>query len=124
MNAEIVHIERALGTLLAAMIDDEARWPEPALFHIRATPYDPSKPVRTRAETQVDQILQEPIYFACRLAVRRLGERLHAIADGTVGMRHAAHRVASVHPVRGAPILSMLESAWDGVGTDSDRWWS
>ena len=73
---------------------------------------------------EAGQILQEPVYFACRLAVRRLGERLHAVAGGTNGMRDAAHRVANVHPARGAPILCMLESAWDGVGTDRDRWWA
>ena len=72
---------------------------------------------------EVGQLLQEPVYFACRLAVRRLGERLHAVAGGTAGMRHAAHCVANVHPIRGAPILSMLDSAWDGVGSGDDVWW-
>ena len=124
IGAEIARIERALGALLTAMMEDEARWPEPALFHIRATPFDPSKPVRSRADMGVGQLLQEPVYFACRLGVRRLGERLHSIAGGTDGMRHAAHRVASVHPVRGVPILCMLESAWNGVGRDADRWWA
>ena len=124
VGAEIARIERALAALLTAMIKDEARWPEPALFHIKARPYDPSKVVRTRAEMEVGQLLQEPVYFACRVAVRRLGERLHAVAGGTDGMRTAAYRVADVHPVKGAPILTMLESAWDGVGSDSDRWWS
>ena len=124
VSAEIARIERALGALLTTMMEDEARWPEPALYHIRATPFDPSKPVRARAEMEIGQLLQEPVYFACRLAVRRLGERLHSVAGGTDGMRRAAHQVARVHPVRGAPILCMLESAWDGVGDDSDRWWS
>ena len=123
-GAEIARIDRALGALLTAMLEEEARWPEPALFHIRALPFDPSKPVRPRAEMEVGQLLQEPVYFACRLAVRRLGERLHSIAGGTDGMRNAAHRVASAHPVRGASVLCMLESAWDGVGSDSDRWWA
>lgn len=123
-TAEIARIERALGALLTAMVEDEARWPEPAVYHIKAMPYDPSKPVRTRAEMEVGQLLQEPIYFACRLAVRRLGERLHSIAGGTDGMRQAAYRVMSNHPARGAPVLCMLESAWDGVGSDADRWWA
>ena len=123
-GAEVARIEQALGALLMAMVEDEARWPEPALFHIKATPFDPSRPVRSRAEMEVGQLLQEPLYFACRLAVRRLGERLHAVAGGTDGMRHAAYRVANIHSVEGAPILTMLESAWDGVGTDADRWWS
>ena len=85
MNAEVARIGQALGALLTAMIEDEERWPEPALYHIRATPYDPSKPVKTRAEMEVGQLLQEPVYFACRLAVRRLGERVHAVADGMAG---------------------------------------
>ena len=123
-GAEAARIERALSALLTAMREEEARWPEPPLFHIRATPFDPSKPVRTRAEMEVGQLLQEPVYFACRLAIRRLGERLHVIAGGTDGMRRAAFRVVDIHPDRGAPILCMLESAWDGVGTDSDRWWA
>ena len=125
MNAEVARIEQALGALLSAMIEDEERWPEPALYHIKAMPYDPSKPVRTRAEMEVGQLLQEPVYFACRLAVRRLGERLHSIAGGTDGMRQAAYRVMRSHPAaRDAPILGMLESAWDGVGSDSDRWFA
>ena len=125
MNAEVARIEQALGALLSAMIDDEERWPEPALYHIKAMPYDPSKPVRTRAEMEIGQLLQEPVYFACRLAARRLGERLHSIAGGTDGMRQAAYRVMRSHPAAlDAPILGMLESAWDGVGSDSDRWFA
>ncbi len=123
-TSEIARIERALGTLLTAMVEDEARWPEPALFHIRATPFDPSKPVRSRAEVEVGQLLQEPVYFACRLAVRRLGERLHAVAGGTNGMRHIADRVADTSPAEGGRLLSMMDSAWDGIGSDADRWWS
>ena len=124
MNAEVARIEQALGALLSAMIDDEERWPEPALYHIKAMPYDPSKPVRTRAEMEVGQLLQEPVYFACRLAVRRLGERLHSIAGGTDGMRQTAYRVTRSHPTRDAPILGMIESAWDGVGSENDRWFA
>ncbi len=122
-GAEVARIEQAISALLATMIEDEARWPEPALYHIKPMPFDLSKPVKSRAEREMGQLLQEPLYFACRLAVRRLGERLHTIAGGTNGMRLAAHRVANIHPDRGAPILCMLESAWDGVGTDGDRWW-
>ena len=73
---------------------------------------------------EVGQLLRESLYFACRLAVRRLGERLHAVAGGTDGMRTAAHRVASIHPARGASLLCMLESAWDGVGSGADVWWA
>ncbi len=123
-GAEIARIERALSALLTAMQAEEARWPEPALFHIRATPFDPSKVIRSRAEMQVDQILQEPVYFACRLAVRRLGERAHAVAGGTDGMRAIAERVADTDPARGGRLLSMLDSAWDGVGFGADVWWS
>ncbi len=124
-GAEIARIEKALGALVTAMAEDEARWPEPALFHIKAESFDPSKVVRSRAEMEVGQLLQEPVYFACRLAVRRLGERLHAVAGGTDGMRSAAYRVADVHPDCAiVPVLCMLESAWDGVGSDSDRWWA
>ena len=49
---------------------------------------------------------------------------LHAVAGGTDGMRHAAYRVANVHLVEGAPVLTMLESAWDGVGSGADVWWA
>ena len=124
MNAEVARIGQALGALLSAMIDDEERWPEPALYHIKAMPYDPSKPVRTRADMEVGQLLQEPVYFACRLAVRRLGERVHAVADGTAGMRWVANRVAHADLDKGTRMLSMLDSAWDGVGSDADRWWA
>ena len=97
-GAEIARIERALGALLTAMVEDEARWPEPALFHIKATPFDPSKVVRSRAEMEIGQLLQEPVYFACRLAVRRLGERLHAVASTEVVEIWSRGRRAELRP--------------------------
>ncbi len=117
-------IEGALDALLRAMVKDEAKWP---VVPIAASPlkfFDLSEPVSTRAKMEVTQILRQPVYFALRLAVRRMGQQAFSVTGSTDGMREVAERVAGMVPAQYGRRASMLDSAWDGIGSDADRWWS
>ena len=124
MKVETEDLERALDALLTAMVNDEAQRPKPPMDGISAKVLDLKGPVPTRSEIEVTQLLREPVYAACRMAVRRLGEQAFTITGGTDGMRDVAERVADRTPALYGRRLSIMDGAWDGVGSDADRWWA
>ena len=124
LSTDTEGLEQALDALLTAMAEDEAKRSETTLGLVMVKPAHLSGPVPTRSEMELAQILREPVYFACRMAVRRLGERTFTITGSTDGMRDVADRVAGQMPAQFGRRLSVLNSAWDGVGSDSDRWWA
>lgn len=124
MSVETEGLERALDALLTAMVNDEAQRPKPPMDGISAKVLDLKGPVPTRSEIEVTQLLREPVYAACRIAVRRLGEQAFIVTGGTDGMRDVAERVADRIPALYGRRLSIMDGAWDGVGSDADRWWA
>ena len=124
MKVDTDGLERALDALLTAMADDEAKWPEASLGPAIAKPLDLSSAVLSRSDMEVTQLVRHPVYFACRMAVRRLGQQAFTITGGTDGMRDVAERVADRTPALYGRRLSIMDGAWDGVGSDADRWWA
>lgn len=86
--------------------------------------FDMRGPIPTRAEMEIAQILRQPVYSACRIGVRRLGAHAFAVTGSTDGMREVADRVADMAPAEAGRRLATMNSAWDGVGNDADRWWA
>ena len=124
MSVEIDGLERALDALLTAMTDAEAKR---APGHLTASSIrfaDLNGPIPTRAEMEVTQLLREPVYSALRIGIRRLGAETFKVTGGTDGMREVAERVADRVPGQYGRRLATMDSAWDGVGSDSDRWWA
>ena len=124
VNTEIEDIARALDALLVAMMEDEAKDAPVQLTALSARFANLSGPIPTRAEMELTQLLRQPVYFALRMAVRRLGERVFTVTGSTDGMREVADRIADMASKQSGRRLAMMDSAWDGVGSDSDRWWS
>ncbi len=124
MDTEIEGIERALDALLTAMVEDDAkRAPAPlTASSIRFTDLD--GPIPTRADMELRQLLRQPVYSACRIGVRRLGAQAFSVTGSTDGMREIAERVADRVSGQFGRRLAMMDSAWDGVGSDADRWWA
>lgn len=69
-------------------------------------------PIKSRTEMEVDQLIEDPVYYAMRQAVRKLGAILHA-SDPTL-MDGAINDVAD-RP-KGGRKVSIIDHAWDGIG--------
>lgn len=126
MTTEPTEAERALDVLLRLAVDhqrarDAEAAPSPA---ITATPFvwrDPAT-LPTRVEREVTQLLRDPIGAACRQGIRRIGEHLFKTLDSTAGMSEAAENVAYLDPMHYGRRVSIVDHAWDGIGSDTDRW--
>ncbi|MHC2086461.1 hypothetical protein [Methylobacterium sp. CM6244] len=78
----------------------------------------------TREESEITALASDPIGAACRQAVRRLGQRLYDMRGSTEAMREVIDRAADHDPAHAGQRASIMDSAWNGIGEGSDRWWS
>ncbi len=124
MNAETDRIEMALADLLAAAINDDARVTQVGSGRLAATPFRMPNRIRTRAEIEISTLLNQPVGVACRLAVRRLGRHLFEVTESTDKMREVGERAADQDLQRYGRRVAMVDSAWAGIGSETDRWWS
>lgn len=70
----------------------------------------------SREDSAIAALVVDPIDAACRQAVRRVGQRLHDLG-GFDAMSTAADRMAERDPVRAGRRASLLNHAWDGIGS-------
>jgi hypothetical protein len=110
---EIVRIEAALDTLLAAIT--RRTLPRDSGTFVLLPLADFMK------QSPVESLLTDPIGRALRLGVKRLGERLFALG-GTKLMLAACYRVAGRDRRRADWRLDIIDKAWDGIGGDAERW--
>ena len=127
MSAETEGLERALDVLLTAMLEEDRKLAETAgassfKAHV-FTAADLQRAARlTRLEMDVTDLQRQPVRAACRQAVRRIGEHLFKILGSTDGMREVLERAADMVPEQYGHRASIVDHAWDGIGSDSDRW--
>lgn len=120
-------IDDALDAVLVAILaHEERRRAEAPAAPLSATPlhwHRDFAEIPTRDESEVTALAADPVGAALRQAVRRLGQRLHA-DGGTAAMRLSADRVADRDPAHAGRRASIMDHAWNAVGTDRGRWWS
>lgn len=124
MKADPTEAERALDVLLRFVIEHPSAGKPSESATIAATPFvwrDPSS-FPTRAEREVTALLRDPVGAACRQGIRRIGEHLFKTLGGTAGMSTAAENAAAMDLAHYGRRASILDHAWDGIGTDAD-WW-
>ena len=124
LNAEADRIENALADLLTAAIDDDARVMQTRSDRLVATPFRMPERIATRAEIEISALLDQPVGAACRQSIRRLGFRLFEVTGSTDGMRDVGERAADQDPQRYGRRVAIVDSAWNGIGNETDRWWS
>jgi hypothetical protein len=76
---------------------------------------------RTRLE--LEDIIADPVRHALRKQLNGLGQRLYNLLGSTKPMPNLAEEIADLTP-RPDHAISIIDSAWNGVGKDNDRWWS
>ena len=115
--------ERALDALLRACIAaDHAEEPRsPEIVAVTAESLAVAARM-TRLDLDVADLARRPVRAACRQAIRRIGEHLFVTLGGTARMSDLAERVAGMDPARYGYRAVIIDHAWDGIGTDTDRW--
>ena len=112
--------EHALDVLLRAVIEHDAK--RPPTRPLTATPFVMPDRAMTRAEVGVAALLADPIGAALRQSVWRLGLHLFDAIGSTDGMHEVLDRIADLDPARSGERASIMNHAWDGVGSETDRW--
>jgi gamma-glutamyl-gamma-aminobutyrate hydrolase PuuD len=127
--AEIRHIESALDALLneivKRMLAQRAEPKMPRAAQLMATPFKAIAldEIPSRHETEVNEILQDPVGSACRYAIKRLGQHLYTVAKSTDVMAEVLDRVAERDPNHLALRADIMDKWWEGIGEGEDRWW-
>ena len=119
-------VERALDLTLAALLEHRARQERqhqaqdlsPARFVLLALRKPP-----TRAESALQALLRDPVAHALGTALSDLGRHLFSLTGSVEGMRAVCDRVADLDPERASHRISILDAAWDGIGSGDERWW-
>lgn len=123
-NPDVCAAELALDKLLSAIITHDAAQDQEPRGPIKATPFRfVSLDDAALAQAAFDELVRDPIHYALRQGVKRLGRELHRLG-GLDAMGAAIERVADMDLRHSGRRMSIMDSAWNGVGEGSARWWS
>jgi hypothetical protein len=97
----------------------------PRAAQLTATPFKAIAldEIPSRDETEVNEILQDPVASACRYAIKRLGQHLYTVAKSTDVMAEVLNRVAERDPKDSGLRADIMDKWWEGIGEGEDRWW-
>ena len=70
----------------------------------------------------LDEITSNPVRCALRVQLKTLGQHLFDLVGGTDRMRAVAEEVADQKPGAWGKRIDIIDKAWDGVGSRTDRW--
>lgn len=133
--AHLAELENALADLLDALIEHRERRAEAASRQpvpIAATPLETfcaadipkNIPKRDTAAADRRPLARDPVGWALRRGVTQIGRYIFDVAGSTEVMRDALERVAERRPEHYSRRGSIIDHAWNSIGSDRDRWWS
>lgn len=126
LDEEVAGIERALDTLLRAAIEADQNQPRRKISIADAmmTYADLEAWMdRPKAARDAEQIMDNPVGFACRKSIRLLGNRLFDLG-GCELMGDVCQRVADMDPAKWGYRTDIMDKRWDGIGlTDNGAGW-
>jgi hypothetical protein len=127
--AELRRVESALDALLNEIVErilaQRAEPKMPRAAQLMATPFKAIAldEIPSCDETEVNEILQDPVGAACRYAIKRLGQHLYTMAKSMDVMAEVLNRVAERDPKHSGLRADIMDKWWEGVGAGDDRWW-
>ncbi|WP_153002988.1 hypothetical protein [Sphingomonas sanguinis] len=69
-------------------------------------------------------VVADPIGTALKRELHDLGQAIYDRVGSMNALTEIGDRIANADPSQYARRMSPLDSAWNGVGKDKDRWWS
>lgn len=123
-SPDVRSAEAALDKLLSAIIAHDTARDREACGPIKATAFRfVSLDDAALAQAAFDDLVRDPIRYSLRQGVKRLGRELHRLG-GLDAMSAAIERVADMDPRHAGRRGSIMDSAWNGIGEGTARWWS
>ncbi len=79
---------------------------------------------QSQEECELSSIVRDPQRYALRAGVRTVGRQLFRLLNSTDALGDVLERVADLDPASYGRRASLMDHAWNGIGSDTDRWWS
>ena len=119
--AEIRRIEAALDALLNEIVErilaQRAEPKMPRAAQLMATPFKTAAldEIPYHDETEVNEILQDPVGSACRYAIKRLGQHLYCVSKSIDVMAEVLDRVAERDPKHSGLRADIMDRWWKSI---------
>lgn len=123
VDATLEDIERALDALLKEIIGRKGAVSDEAAEALHQALYARSGPAATHFKVGVDLIVGSPAEGALRLAIRHIGERLFRNLQSPHKMMRLARRVCSQDEINWSRRMTIIDAAWEGIGSEATGYW-
>jgi hypothetical protein len=123
VDATVDDMERALDTIIGEIIRLRDMNAGNTKANFRQTPHARSGPARTPFKLALDLIASSPIDGSLRLAARDIGHGLFAVLQNPQTMMRLARRVCSQDEVNWSKRMTIIDAAWEGIGSETYGYW-
>lgn len=123
VDATVDDIERALEALISEIVRMRGTLTPDSIEALNQALYARSGPAATRFKVAVDLIASSPIDGALRLSVRQIGEGLFRNLQSPQKMMRVARRVCSRDEPNWSRRMTVIDAAWQGIGSDAAGYW-
>lgn len=123
IDASIEDMERALDTVVGEIIKLRKKSDERPGEREMPVPQPRSGLAQTPFKSALDLIAHAPIDGALRLAARDIGEGLFGVLQDPQKMLRVARRVCSQDEVNWSKRMTIIDAAWEGIGSDGQGYW-
>jgi hypothetical protein len=123
LDASIDEMERALNSLVSEIVTlTKTPAPGSAEALTRAL-YSRSGPELTRFKISIDHIASSPVDGALRFSVTQIGQRLFQRLQSPDKMMRIARRVCSEDEANWSRRMTIIDAAWQGIGSEETGYW-
>ena len=123
VDATVDDMERALDTIIGEIIRLRDMSVGDTKADFRQTPHARSGPSQTSFKLALDLIASSPIDGSLRLAAREIGQGLFAVLQNPQMMMRLARRVCSQDEVNWSKRMTIIDAAWEGIGSETHGYW-
>jgi hypothetical protein len=124
LDASIDEIECALNMLVGEIVTLTKTLTPGSFAGLTQSPYARSGPPLTRIKIAMDLIASSPIDGALRFSVTQIGEHLFQILQSPDKMMRIARRVCSEDEANWSRRMTVIDAAWEGIGSKDTGYWS
>jgi hypothetical protein len=123
MEATVDDMERALDALVGEIVKRKETLLPDSAEALNQALYARSGPAFTRFKVAVDLIASSPIDGALRLAVREIGVELFRTLQNPQKLMRVARSVCSHDEANWSRRMTIIDAAWEGIGSDANGYW-
>ncbi len=123
LDSSVDEMERALSSLVTEIVRLSETLDEDSVQALNRSLYTRSGPALTPFKIAVDLIASSPVDGALRFSVMQIGERLFRVLESPDKMMRVARRVCSEDEINWSRRMTIIDAAWQGIGSDRTGYW-